>query len=104
MIVAAQNFVALEQFEAAKHQLGEIHHPFTIALLVVFDVQLDLSLGAIVVCFDLGPGDALAFEGSANLRTNRSREQLTAIRDRATHDWHAGWIDEMVRADDGQET
>ncbi len=52
-----------------------------------------------VVCFDLGPGDALVFEGSANLRTNRSREQLTAIRDRATHDWHAGWIDELVKAD-----
>jgi hypothetical protein len=52
-----------------------------------------------VVCFDLGPGDGLVFEGSANLRTNRSREQLTAIRDRATHDWHAAWIDELVKAD-----
>jgi hypothetical protein len=49
-----------------------------------------------VVCFDLGPGDALVFEGSANLRTNRNREQLTIIRDRATHDWHAGWIDGLV--------
>lgn len=49
-----------------------------------------------VVCFDLGPGDALVFEGSANLRTNRNREQITIIRDRDTHDWHAGWIDELV--------
>lgn len=54
-----------------------------------------------VVCFDLGPGDALVFEGSANLRTNRNREQLTIIRDRRTHDWHAGWIDGLV--DRGQE-
>ena len=52
-----------------------------------------------VVCFDLGPGDALVFEGSANLRTNRNREQLTAIRDRETHDWHGAWIDELVKAD-----
>lgn len=49
-----------------------------------------------VVCFDLGPGDALVFEGSANLRTNRNREQLVIVRDRALHDWHAGWIDELV--------
>ena len=52
-----------------------------------------------MVCFDLGPGDGLVFEGSANLRTNRNREQLTAIRDRPTHDWHAAWIDELVKAD-----
>ena len=38
----------------------------------------------------------IVFEGSANLRTNRNREQLTAIRDRQLHDWHAGWIDDMV--------
>ncbi len=49
-----------------------------------------------VVCFDLGPGDGLVFEGSANLRSNRNREQLTAVRDRGLHDWHAGWIDELV--------
>jgi hypothetical protein len=52
-----------------------------------------------VVCFDLGPGDGLVFEGSANLRTNKNREQLTAIRDRGLHDWHAQWIDELVNAD-----
>ena len=47
--------------------------------------------------------DGLVFEGSANLRTNKNREQLTAIRDRKLHDWHAAWIDELVRADDGKE-
>ena len=51
-----------------------------------------------VVCFDLGPCDGLVFEGSANLRTNGNREQLTATRDRALHDWHAAWIDELVSA------
>jgi hypothetical protein len=56
-----------------------------------------------VVCFDLGKRDGLVFEGSANLRTNKNREQLTAIRDRALHDWHARWIDELVSADNGQE-
>jgi hypothetical protein len=56
-----------------------------------------------VVCFDLGGSDALVFEGSANLRTNKNREQLTAFRDRELHDWHAGWIDELVRADHAQE-
>lgn len=52
-----------------------------------------------VVCFDLGESDGLVFEGSANLRTNGNREQLTTIRDRQLHDWHAGWIDQMVNTD-----
>jgi hypothetical protein len=56
-----------------------------------------------VVCFALSDGDGLVFEGSANLRTNKNREQLTAVRDRAPHDWHAAWIDSLVSADDGQE-
>lgn len=51
-----------------------------------------------VTVFDLGPGDGLTFEGSANLRTNRNQEQLTIIRDRTTHDWHAAWIDQLVGA------
>ena len=55
-----------------------------------------------VVCYDLGPGDGLVFEGSANLRTNRNREQLTIIRDRETHDWHATWIDRLVSDGEGK--
>lgn len=49
-----------------------------------------------VVCFDLGRGDGLVFEGSANLRGNGNREQLAATRCRKLHDWHARWIDEAV--------
>jgi hypothetical protein len=52
-----------------------------------------------VVCFDLGPDDAIILEGSANLRTNKNREQLAVFRDRQLHDWHAAWIDELVKAD-----
>lgn len=52
-----------------------------------------------ITCFDSATDTPLVFEGSANLRTNGNREQLTAIRDRPLHDWHAAWIDELVRAD-----
>lgn len=37
-----------------------------------------------------------AFEGSANLRTNKHLEQVTVIHDRSVHDWHAAWIDQRV--------
>ncbi len=57
-----------------------------------------------VVTFDLGEGDGLVFEGSANLRANRNREQLAVIRDRPLHDFHAAWIDDLVRADGREET
>ncbi|HXD86819.1 MAG TPA: hypothetical protein VN641_10005 [Urbifossiella sp.] len=56
-----------------------------------------------VVCFDLAEGDGLTFEGSANLRTNRNREQLCVIRDRGLHDWHSQWTDGLVSAHDGEE-
>lgn len=55
-----------------------------------------------VVCFDFGKRDGLVFEGSANLRANDSLEQLTVIRNRALHDWHANWIDEFVSKDNGE--
>lgn len=45
----------------------------------------------------------LVFEGSANLRKNGDREQLTATRSRELHDWHAGWIDDLVSAYRGDE-
>lgn len=56
-----------------------------------------------VVCFDIADDDALVFEGSANLRTNKNREQLTVFRDRTLHDWHASWIDELVNSDGQKE-
>ena len=40
----------------------------------------------------------LVFEGSANLRTNGNREQLTAIRDAELCHWHSAWIDSLVNA------
>jgi hypothetical protein len=54
-----------------------------------------------VTLFDIASDDAIVFEGSANLRTNKNREQLTVFRDRALHDWHSSWIDELVGADNG---
>ena len=53
--------------------------------------------------FRCGPDAGMVFEGSANLRTNGNREQLAVIRDRALHDWHATWIDELVNSDEGNE-
>jgi hypothetical protein len=52
------------------------------------------------VCFDISDSDAMVFEGSANLRSNRNCEQLAVFRDRALHDWHADWIDALVSKDD----
>lgn len=57
-----------------------------------------------VVCFDIADDDALVFEGSANLRTNKNREQLTVFRDRQLHEWHRSWIDELVSKDDAHGT
>ena len=54
-----------------------------------------------VACLSFSDGLRLVFEGSANLRTNRNREQLTVTRDRALHDWHAAWIDELAGRGDG---
>jgi hypothetical protein len=46
-----------------------------------------------VACLAFEDGLRLVFEGSANLRTNKNVEQVTAINDAGLHDWHAGWID-----------
>jgi hypothetical protein len=51
-----------------------------------------------VACLAFEDGLRLVFEGSANLRTNKNVEQVTAINDAGLHDWHAGWIDEKVIA------
>src|SRR5262245_521254 len=50
-----------------------------------------------VACLAFADGLRLAFEGSANLRTNKNVEQVTAINDPGLHDWHAEWIDARVR-------
>jgi hypothetical protein len=49
-----------------------------------------------VITADLADGRKLTIEGSANLRTNSNREQLTAIMEAELHDWHAAWIDDLV--------
>lgn len=56
-----------------------------------------------VVTFDFGQNDALVFEGSANLRANKNREQLCVTRDRPLHDWHGCWIDDLVSKDNAGE-
>jgi hypothetical protein len=50
-----------------------------------------------VCCLAFAGGLRLVFEGSANLRTNKNWEQMTAINDADLHDWHAAWIDAKVR-------
>jgi hypothetical protein len=50
-----------------------------------------------VSCLAFADGLRLVFEGSANLRTNKNVEQMTAINDAGLHDWHAAWIDQKVR-------
>ena len=77
-----------ELFEAIRAELDADHPGSRIAAarshckIVLFDFRDDST--------------PLVFEGSANLRKNGDREQLTAIRDRSLHDWHAGWIDDLV--------
>ena len=80
-------------------------HEQTVAELTVYP---NVKIGAArnhckVVTFDLGDGGGLVFEGSANLRANKNREQLAAIRDRPLHDWHAAWIDELVSKSNAEE-
>jgi hypothetical protein len=50
-----------------------------------------------VSCLAFADGLRLVFEGSANLRTNKNVEQMTAVNDAGLHDWHAAWIDQRVR-------
>jgi hypothetical protein len=50
-----------------------------------------------VSCLAFGDGLRLVFEGSANLRTNKNWEQMTAVNDADLHDWHAAWVDAKVR-------
>jgi hypothetical protein len=55
-----------------------------------------------VFAFDFADGTGLVAESSANLRANGNREQLILLNDRALHDWHSHWIDELVNHDPDQ--
>jgi len=57
-----------------------------------------------VVTMAVACGTRYTLEGSANLRTNSNREQFALFRDAALHDWHAGWIDELVSRHEGDES
>lgn len=55
-----------------------------------------------VITLETASGGKLALEGSANLRSNSNREQFALVHDPALHDWHAGWIDDMVSKHEGE--
>jgi hypothetical protein len=57
-----------------------------------------------VVTLHTADGRKYALEGSANLRTNGNREQLTVVRDDALHDWHAAWIEDLVNRHEPEES
>jgi hypothetical protein len=57
-----------------------------------------------VVTLATAGGRRLSLEGSANLRTNSNREQFSLTNDAALHDWHAGWIDQLVSQHEGDES
>lgn len=50
-----------------------------------------------VVTMQFADGEKLILEGSANLRTNSNREQFCLIHDAGLHDWHAAWIDQLIK-------
>ncbi len=54
-----------------------------------------------VVCLAFADGVRYSLEGSANLRTNSNQEQFCLIHDAKLHDWHAQWIDAMVKKNEG---
>jgi hypothetical protein len=57
-----------------------------------------------VVTLAFATGERLSIEGSANLCGNGSgREQFALIHDGGLHDFHAGWIDELVTKHEGNE-
>jgi hypothetical protein len=55
-----------------------------------------------VVTLACADGRRYSLEGSANLRTNSNFEQFALTHDAAVHDWHAGWIDELVSRHEGE--
>lgn len=49
-----------------------------------------------VILLPTSGGDFFSLEGSANLRSSDNLEQMVVVNDRDTHDFHAGWIDELA--------
>lgn len=49
-----------------------------------------------VACLEFADSTRYVFEGSANLRTNRNVEQFALFNDAGLHDWHAGWIEDLI--------
>jgi hypothetical protein len=47
------------------------------------------------ICCEMLDGSRYVFEGSANLRSSDTVENLCIVNDPATHDFHARWMDEL---------
>jgi hypothetical protein len=56
---------------------------------------ITLRTHAKVILIPTSSGDYLVIEGSANLRSSGNIEQIVIVNDKATHDHHASWIDEL---------
>ncbi len=50
-----------------------------------------------VILLPTTAGDYYIIEGSANLRSSDNLEQMLVMNDQETHDFHAGWMDELAR-------
>lgn len=50
-----------------------------------------------IVCFEFASGARLVIEGSANLRSNGNRENLTLFNDKNLCEYHAAWIQSECR-------
>lgn len=55
-----------------------------------------------VITLETVTGVKFALEGSANLRSNGNREQFLLCHDAGLHDFHAGWIDQLVSEHEGE--
>ena len=50
-----------------------------------------------VILLEGPPEHRWVIEGSGNLRSSDNLEQMLILNDSATHDFHAGWIDDLVK-------
>jgi hypothetical protein len=55
-----------------------------------------LRAHAKIIAMALSDGGRFTVESSANLRSCRNIEQITLINSKALHDFHAGWIDDVI--------